>query len=341
MTEPADFRSDTLTRPSPEMRAAMASAEVGDDVFGEDPTVNILEKEAARFLGTEASLFVPSGSMANQIAVRVHCRSGDELICEERCHVFQFEGGSPAGLSGVQVRPLRAESGFPRPGDVLEALRADDPHFPRSRLLVIENTHNMAGGRVLGRQAMNELVAVARRAELRVHVDGARLVNAATAANCTVAELAAGADSVSLCFSKGLGAPVGSVIGGSAGFVAHARRARKAFGGGMRQVGILAAAAKLALDSGPDRVVEDHRRARALGDAFAGLSVIKVRPVESNIVMVDVGGGVAQELVSVLAADGVLALPVGSGCVRFVTHCDVDDGHVDRCIETMTHWASN
>ncbi|MHC4514489.1 MAG: threonine aldolase family protein [Planctomycetota bacterium] len=338
MADIADFRSDTMTRPHERMRQAMAQAVVGDDVWGEDPTVKELEARAAEFLGQEAALFVPSGTMANQVAVHVHCRPGDELICEQRSHVFLFEGGSAARLSGTQVRTFASDSGFPEPADVEALVRGDDAHYPRSRLLVIENTHNMAGGRVLPRAGMQKLLDLARRHGLAVHVDGARVVNAAVASGCSPAELVAGTDSVSLCFSKGLGAPVGSVIAGSKEFVAGAHRARKAFGGGMRQVGILAAAALIALEEGPGLVAEDHRRAQRLAVALRDLPGLSVGPVDSNILMLDVATGSAEDLLRYLEPLGVRAMAVGPARLRFTLHRDVSDAHVERGIRAVTDW---
>lgn len=339
----ADFRSDTLTKPTPAMREAMARAEVGDDVFGEDPTVRQLETEAAALLRHEAALFVPSGTMGNQVCIHVHCRPGDEVVCEERSHVYFFEGGSMARLTGAQARLLAAGDGFPQPEQLAGAVRRDDPHFPRSRLLVLENTHNMAGGRVLPPSRFGALVAEARRLGLRVHVDGARLCNAAVAAGCAVADLARGVDSVSLCLSKGLGAPVGSVIAGSAAFVAEARRVRKAFGGGMRQAGVLAAAGLLALREGPGLLATDHARAKRIAVACAGMRGLRVdvAAVETNILMVDLESAPASALVEFLAERGVRALAVGPRRVRFVTHRDLDDVQVDQCIAAIAEWVAS
>jgi threonine aldolase len=331
----ADFRSDTLTRPCTAMRDAMASADVGDDVFGEDPTVSQLEAEAAAFLGKEAALFVPSGTMANQIAIHVHCRPGDELVCEERSHVYYYEGGSVARLSGTQVRTIRAQSGFPTAADVRAAVRPDDPHFPRSRLLVIENTHNMAGGRCLAPDAMDALAASARELGLIVHIDGARLANAAVALDVPASRLCAAADTLSLCLSKGLGAPVGSVVAGSAEFVRDARRARKAFGGGMRQAGVLAAAALIALREGPGWLHRDHERARRLAEAARGVAGLQADVPETNICMVDLTAGTPEALVAHLREAGVLALKVGPSRVRFVTHRDLADEDVDRAVAAI------
>lgn len=337
---PADFRSDTMTAPTAAMRRAMADAAVGDDVWGEDPTVQELEREGAALLGKPAAMFVPSGTMANQIAIHVHCRPGDELICEERSHVFVYEGGGPARLSGTQVRTLAAPGGFPAPEQVAAAVRSSDPHYPRSRLLVLENSHNMAGGRVLDADGVDALAAVAHGHGLLLHVDGARLVNAAVAAGCQVAELVAAADSTTLCLSKGLGAPVGSLLAGSAEFVAAALRARKAFGGGMRQAGVIAAPALLALREGPALLSADHARARRLAAGLAAMSWAEVdlAAVETNIVMLDLTAGSAEQLVRHLDSAGVRAAPTGPSRVRFVTHRDVGDEDVARCLEAASRF---
>ncbi len=312
----------------------MATAEVGDDVRGEDPTVRRLEAAAATLLGKEAALFLPSGTMANQVAIHVHCRPGDELICEERSHVYYYEGGSIARLSGTQVRLLAAPGGAPTPAQVAAAVRPDDPHQPRSRLLVLENTHNMAGGRVLSAAVTQAVAAAARRSGLLVHVDGARLLNAAVALGCAAADLVAPADTATLCLSKGLGAPVGSVLAGSRTFVAEARRVRKAFGGGMRQAGVLAAAGLLALQDGPAHLALDHARAQRLARGLAELPYLAVDPaaVETNIVMADLRHGEPAALVAHLQHQGVLVATAGPRRLRFVLHRDVDDAGVQRCL---------
>jgi len=337
----ADFRSDTLTKPDAAMRQAMAEAEVGDDVFGEDPTIHQLEAEAASFLGQEAALFVPSGTMANQIAIHGHCQSGDELICEERSHVFLYEAGAVARWSSTQCRTFGCESGFGTPDLIKPLLRDDDPHQPISRLLVIENTHNMAGGRVLSLQGMADLVNFGHAHDLLVHVDGARIVNAAVANGVPTADLVGGVDSVSMCFSKGLGAPVGSVVAGSEAFIGVAKRTRKAFGGGMRQVGILGAAALLALREGPSRLAIDHARARQVADAVQGLGPVGIDldTVESNILMVDTPDHDAQDLMQFLNERQILAMVFGPKRIRMVFHRDQTDDHVQRCVEGLTDWA--
>ena len=340
MIDVADFRSDTLTRPDAAMREAMAQAEVGDDVFGEDPTIQALEEEAARFLGKAAALFVPSGTMANVIAVHVHCRPGDELVCEERSHVVLYEAGGLARFSGVLPRTLVSPTGFPTATQVAQAVRADDTHHPRSKLLLLENSHNMAGGRVLDQSGISELCAVAHERALRVHVDGARLANAAVAVGCAASELVAAVDSVSLCFSKGLGAPVGSVLAGERDFIYHARRTRKALGGGMRQAGVIAAAARLALRDGPARLAVDHARARRVADALAGSPGFDVdlSAVETNIVMVDLPQRDPREFTEYLDTKRIRAMVFGPHRVRLVFHRDLTDEHIDRFIAAARGW---
>ncbi|MCR9248310.1 MAG: aminotransferase class I/II-fold pyridoxal phosphate-dependent enzyme [bacterium] len=342
MSDRADFRSDTMTVPTPAMRAAMSAADVGDDVWGEDPTVAELERAGAGALGKEAAVFTPSGTMANQLAIHVHCRPGDELICESRSHVFLYEGGAVARLSGTQIRTVEAASGFLDPAAIAAAVRSDDPHYPRSRLLVLENTHNMAGGRVLDVAGMAARSEVAKAHGMQVHVDGARLANAAVALGCSMAELTAAVDSTTLCLSKGLGAPVGSLLAGTAEFVYEARRARKAFGGAMRQAGVIAAAGLLALNDGPAALVGDHERARRLATGLAELPFgsVDVATTDTNIVMFDLhepAGGrgavrAAAEFVAHLAEHGVLAAPTTPFRVRFVLHRDLTDADVDRAL---------
>ncbi len=336
----ADLRSDTVTQPTEAMRAAMASAEVGDDVLGEDPTVARLEAEAAAVFGTGAALFVPSGTMANQIAVHVHCRPGDELICERRCHVYRYEAGGVARWSGTQVRALDHERGFPTPAQIEDAVLSDDVHDARSRLLVLENTHNMAGGTVLDPDGVRDRVAAAARHGLAVHVDGARLFNAAVGLGCPPAALLDGVDSASVCLSKGLGAPIGSVLLGDEDFVAAARRVRKALGGGMRQVGVLAAAGLLALRDGPGQLARDHHRARRLAEGLGGLSGLRVTPPDSNIVLLELEVAAPADLLSTLARRGVLASAVDRRRVRMVTHRDLTDADVERCLQAVGDWHS-
>ncbi|MFM1871589.1 MAG: hypothetical protein RL398_1011 [Planctomycetota bacterium] len=336
---PADFRSDTMTAPTPAMRRAMAEAEVGDDVWGEDPTVRRLEEAGAELLGMPSALFLPSGTMANQVAIHVHCRPGDELVCEARSHVFYYEGGGIARLSGTQARTLPSEDGFLTPEQIVAAVRADDPHFPRSRLLVVENTHNMAGGRVAGPARLDAMAAAARAHGMAVHCDGARLLNAAVALGVPAAALTRSLDTTTLCLSKGLGAPVGSLLAGSIEFIREARRARKAFGGGMRQAGVLAAAGLIALHDGPALLAEDHRRAAELAKGLSELawSRVDVAATESNIVMCDLVDADPAALLGHLRAHGVLAAKAAAGSlglprVRFVLHRDLPEDAVARCL---------
>jgi threonine aldolase len=322
----ADFRSDTVTRPTPEMRAAMASAEVGDDVFGDDPTVHRLEARVAALLGKEASLFLPTGTMANQIAVYTQTRPGDEILVGEDSHIFHYEMAGPALHSGVQCRPVRSVRGLMEPEAIAEAIRPESPYLPKTSLLCLENTHNLAGGRVIPLDKLEAAAGVARRHGMAVHLDGARLWNASVAAGVELSRYAALADSVMVSLSKGLGAPVGSTLAGGELFIARARRARKAFGGGMRQVGVLAAAALVGLESLP-RLREDHQLARWIAERLAELPDVRCAPeeVETNIVLVEVDrdgppGSWWQER---LAEQEVLVLAMGPRQLRLVTHRDV------------------
>lgn len=333
----ADFRSDTVTRPCAAMRAAMAGAEVGDDVLGDDPTVLRLQERVAARCGHEDALFVPSGTMGNQIAVKLHTDPGEELICEERAHVWVNEAGGLGLISGVQTRTLPAPSGCPDAAAIEAAIRDEDVHHPRTALVVIENTHNYAGGRIVPLAQMAAIRAVARRRGIKVHLDGARLWNAVVATGTPIAAWAAEVDTLTFCFSKGLGCPVGSMLVGSRDAMARARRIRKALGGGMRQVGVLAAAAEWALDHLVERLADDHARARRLAAAFATMPGCRLDPatVETNIVFVERPAGDAAELERQLAAAGVKAIALAADRLRFVTHRDVGDAAVERAIAAM------
>ena len=330
-----DFRSDTVTRPDAGMRRAMYEAEVGDDVYGEDPTVNRLEERAAALLGLEAAVFVPTGTMANQAAVLAQTHHGDEAIVEAEAHILYYERAGLAALSGVQARPVASEAGRPSVADIAALVRGEDVHAPVTRLLCLENTHNRHGGRVMPVGVWDELVAFAHGAGMRVHLDGARVWNAAVAQGLPPARLTRGADSVSACFSKGLGAPVGSVVGGSKETAAVLRKVRKLLGGGMRQVGILAAAALYALDHNLGRLAEDHANARALAEGLAGVEGLAVEPalVETNIVRVGVGARDADAFLEALRAEGVLASHLDAHTVRFVTHLDVSGDDVRAAVQ--------
>ncbi|HYH45371.1 MAG TPA: GntG family PLP-dependent aldolase [Thermoanaerobaculia bacterium] len=329
-----DLRSDTVTRPDAEMRRAMAEAEVGDDVYGEDPTVAVLEEEAAAAVGQEAALFVPTGTMGNQIALHLHARPGCEVICDAAAHILHFEMGAMAALSGLLPKPLPSPDGLMDPAAVEAAVAPDIGYKSRTGLIAVENTHNLAGGTVYDRPHLEALLDVARRHRLPIHLDGARIFNAAIALGVPAAELGAGFDSVQFCLSKGLGAPVGSLICGSRPFVVEARRVRKMFGGGMRQVGVLAAAGLVALRKGPARLADDHANARLLAEALAGLPGIELDPtrVRTNIVVFGLTEGDAVGFLARLRDKGVLGVPVGPRTVRLVTHRDAPRERVEQAI---------
>jgi threonine aldolase len=338
-TAAIDLRSDTVTRPSAAMRAVMAEAPVGDDVFGEDPTVNALQERTAAFLGKEASLFVPSGSMANQIALKVHCQPGDDVIIGEGGHNLLYESGATGAIAGVQATTVGRGGTFTA-RDVEAAFKPADNHsYAPTRLVCVENTHNRGGGLVWAQRDVSEVAAFARTHGLALHLDGARLCNAAVAQGASPAALAAQFDTVSMCFSKGLGAPIGSVIAGTRALMVKAHRFRKMLGGGMRQAGILAAAAIYALDHNVERLSEDHSNARLLAEGLAqvpGLSV-NLEKVQTNIVMVDLATWLpaGAEAAAALRAAGVLTLAMGPRRLRLVTHLDVDRAACERAIQII------
>ena len=322
-----DLRSDTVTRPTAAMREAMAGAEVGDDVFGEDPTVIRLQARVADILGKEAALFVPSGTMANQICIKVHTRPGDEVIAERGAHVFNYETGGAAFLSSVQVHTIDGTRGAITAADIKKTIRPAVYYMPRTRLICLENTHNRAGGTVYPFPLMQDIHDLAREEKIGLHLDGARLWNACAASGIRPSAYAALFDSVSVCLSKGLGAPVGSVIAGTEEFIDEARHVRKIFGGGMRQAGILAAAGIYALDHHLDRLAEDHRKAAALARTLAGVQgfSIDLESVQTNIIIIDVAatGRQPEEILALLKARGVLLTPGNYMGLRAVTHLDV------------------
>ncbi len=322
-----DLRSDTVTRPTPRMRAAMAEAEVGDDVYGEDPTLNALEARAAEIFGREAGLFVPTGTMGNQIAIRLHTTHGQEVLCEARAHLVDWEMAMVAAFSGCQLRTVYAEDGVFRWEHIQSLLGPKLYYRQQPGLISLENTHNMAGGIVTPLAVFEQIWAGAREAGLPVHLDGARIFHAATHLGISVRELTSGFDSVMFCLSKGLSAPVGSMLVGSAEFIGRARSVRKALGGGMRQAGILAAAGLIALEEMPARLHEDHSNARVLAERLAALPAVELdlHGVQSNIVIFKLRGSRdAGAFVQALKRRGVLAGAVGPRAVRFVTHKDVD-----------------
>lgn len=334
-----DMRSDTVTRPTAEMRRVIAGAEVGDDVFGDDPTVQALEMETATILGKEAALFVPSGTMANQIALSVHTRRGDEVICESESHIFLYEAGGAAVNSGVQLHPLPGRRGLFDLAALLGAVRPDDPHQPPTRLVCFENTHNRACGRVLPHDVMAVMCGEMRRRGIPLHLDGARLWNAAVASGIPEIEWCRDFDSIAVCFSKGLGAPVGSALAGSAAWIDQARRVRKRMGGGMRQAGLIAAGALHALRHNRGRLAEDHARAGRLAEGMAGLPGLRVRleDVETNVVIaaLEEGAAAPAEWCSALAEEGLLVVGFGARGFRLCTHLDVDDAGVDQALAIL------
>jgi threonine aldolase len=334
-----DLRSDTVTHPTPAMREAMYRAEVGDDVFGEDPTVNRLEAMAAERLGKEAALLVASGTMGNLVALLTHCGRGDEVILGNRSHTYLFEQGGMAALGGIAPRPIPNQpDGTLRLEDIAGAIRGDDVHFPRTRLICLENTHNMCSGTPLTAAYTAQVARLAHERGLQVHLDGARIFNAAAALETDPRELVREVDSVMFCLSKGLCAPVGSLLCGSADFVASARRARKIVGGGMRQAGIIAAAGIVALAQMIDRLAEDHRRAKRLAKGLAEIPGIAVEPVATNILffrLTDETSKVPEEIVSGLAERGILLLGRLEGNFRAVTHYWIDDADIESTITAM------
>lgn len=340
--KPVDLRSDTVTQPSPGMRAAMAAAPLGDDVFGDDPSVNTLQEKIAGMLGFEAALFVPTGTQSNLCGVLAHCQRGDEYIVGQMQHCYRWEGGGAAVFGSVQPQPLDHQAdGSLALADIEAAIKPDDPHFARTRLLALENT---LGGKVLPFDYLEQATALARRKGLATHLDGARLFNAAVAqaartggdARSEARRIAGLFDTVSVCFSKGLGAPVGSALCGTKDLIARARRIRKMAGGAMRQSGLLAAAASYALDQQVDRLAEDHALARRLAEGLAGIEGVRAEPPDTNILFVDLVGPARErsgELVPYLAQQGVLV--TGLYRLRFVTHLDVDAAGVDRAVAAI------
>ena len=336
-----DLRSDTVTKPTPAMRRAMAQAEVGDDVYGEDPTVNRLQDRAAEIFEKEAAIFVPTGSMGNQTAVKIHTRPGQEVVIEERGHIFNFEMATMAAFSGCVARPVKSRdgSGILTWDEIAGAIHANTAYYVTpTGLIALENSHNLAGGSVLTRERTEDICARAHEKNLPVHLDGARIFNAATALGETVASLARPADSVMFCLSKGLGAPVGSMLLGTRAFIDEARVIRKMLGGGMRQAGVLAAAGLIALEESPKRLDEDHANAKLLAEGLAALPGVKIDPekVVTNIVIFDVAGtGMSADTICMrLKEQGVLASGFGSS-IRMVTHYDVSRSDIERALSEL------
>jgi threonine aldolase len=334
-----DLRSDTVTRPTPAMRAAMAAAEVGDDVFHDDPSINRLEEQVARILGKEAALFVPSGTMSNQICVKAHTHPGDELICDVDCHIYNYEAGGPAVLSGVTCRTLNGDFGVLDVSQMTDKIRPDNEHLVHTRLVCLENTHNRGGGRVYPLEKIRAIGEWTRKNGLILHLDGARLWNAVVATGVPAATWASHFDSVSVCFSKGLGAPVGSALAGPKEFVARARKIRKLFGGGMRQAGVIAAGALHALENHIDRLADDHRNAKVIAEAIADTPGLHLDPprVETNLIWFNIEKetGTAAEVGARLKERGVLAHAAGPQRMRVCTHLDVSAVMAERAADTF------
>lgn len=334
-----DLRSDTLTKPNAEMRRVMAEAEVGDDVFGEDPTVNALQQKAAELLGKEAAIFVCSGTMANQLAIKAQTHHGDEIIAEKNCHTFNFEAGAVAALSGVLVHTLEGKRGILQAQQIKEAIRPEDHHFAQTRLICLENTHNRGGGSIYPIEEIVKIRELAEETGLLMHLDGARLFNASVASGIEARQYARYFDSVSFCLSKGLGCPVGSLVVGSAKLINTVHRYRKMFGGGMRQAGILAAAGIYAFEHNISRLKEDHDNAKKLAIALHAIKGAAIDPeeVETNLVIFDVAetGMAAPLVIDHLTQRGVLMLPISQTRIRAVTHLDVSHDDICQAIETI------
>lgn len=337
-----DLRSDTVTKPSKEMRDFMMAADVGDDVFGEDPTVNKLQERVAELLGKEAALYVPSGTMGNQLCIKAHTQPWDELICDKDAHIYNYESGSIAGLSHVQVVPVSGNRGIFTAEQVEEVVRPEAYYLPKTRLVCVENTHNRGGGSIFPIEEIKRIKEIVDKYNLKFHLDGARLWNASIATGISLSDYAKYFDSVSVCLSKGLGAPVGSVIAGSKEFIKLAHRYRKAWGGGMRQAGILAAAGLYAIENNFQRLAEDHRRAKYFAEEISKISRVKLNPddVQTNIVLFEVDGLTAQEVCQIVKdtskTRNSLLLSVGKKyLVRAVTHLDVNDDDIEEAIKIL------
>ncbi|PAE26259.1 MULTISPECIES: low-specificity L-threonine aldolase [Bacillaceae] len=333
-----DLRSDTVTKPTEAMRKAAYEAEVGDDVYGEDPSINQLEETAAEVLGKEAALFVTSGTQGNQIAILTHCRPGNEIILEAESHIFYYESGASSAFAGVQTRTLNGSRGAMDPSDVEYAIRGEDQHFPETGLVCLENTHNRAGGAVIPIDNMKEIHKITKANNVPVHMDGARLFNAAAALNLPASELAKHSDTVQVCLSKGLGAPVGSILAGNRDFITAARKWRKRLGGGLRQAGVIAAPGHIALTQMRERLAEDHENAQYLAQQLGNIRGIEiVNQVDTNIIVADVKNLKmnSSEFVERLKAEGVLSGTFGPSYVRFVTHYDVNRNQLEQAITAI------
>lgn len=335
--DPVELRSDTFTTPTPDMRRAMADAEVGDDAWGEDPTAIALQEQCAALFGKEAALFVPTGTMGNEASIRTLTRPGDEVIAESTSHIVLYERSGPAVISGVALRTIHAPDGRMDPAAVDRIIAGANPHTARPTLLWIENTHNFRGGRIVPLAHVRALAGLARENGLRVFMDAARIFNASVATGTPVRDFAAEVDALSFCFSKGLGAPIGSMVVGDAAFVDELRGTRQMLGGSMRQVGVICAAARVALETGVERLAEDHENARRLAEGFAAALPGSVDPtaVETNIVFVDVGDRDVHRVVEAMGREGVRVAALGPTSFRAVTHRDVDRAGIERAIDAF------
>ena len=335
-----DLRSDTVTQPTPEMRSMMSSADVGDDVLGDDPNVNELQRRMAEMLGKEAAIFIPSGTMSNAIAIRAHTNPGDEIVTERYSHIYVYEGGGFAALSGCSVALVDADLGIMKPNDVAKAIRKVEGslgHYPNGSLICVENTSNRGGGTYYSQDDLDKIAHIAHENNCAAHIDGARLFNAVIATSTDPARMVREYDSISICLSKGLGAPVGSVLVGSNEFIARAHRWRKMFGGGMRQAGMLAAAGIYALENNIDRLADDHIRAKNLAIAINNIEPFSVNldTVQSNMVYISCDEGQAQLLVDNLSKEGIDILTINDSTVRAVIHLHITDEDIDRTINAF------
>lgn len=340
-----DLRSDTVTCPTPDMRIAIADAVVGDAVIDIDPTTDRLERLTAEILGKEAAIFMPSGSMTNQIAIRIHCDRGSEFICESNCHIYNYEQAAFAQLSGLVAQTVAGTDGIMVVEQLRHLIRPENEHMVRTRLVCLENTHNRAGGRMQPPGVTESICQWAHDHGLKTHLDGARLWNAAAASGMSEAELSQPFDSVSVCFSKGLGAPVGSALAGSKEFVAEARRVRKLFGGAMRQSGMIAAGALFALTHHRERLVEDHENAQVIGDAVRDSECLRIigGSIDTNIIAfaIDESWGTAAQFVKSLHENGVACFAIGPQAIRMVTHLDVSRAQIDQACEILRKVAAS
>lgn len=334
---PIDLRSDTVTRPTPAMLEAMMTAKVGDDVFGEDPSINTLESMAARLFGMEAALYCPSGTMSNQIAIKCHTQPGDEVICEKNAHIYVYEGGGIAFNSGSQVRALEGDRGRITAEQVSLAINPDDVHRARTSLVALENTSNRGGGSCYSLEEIRKIRQVCQDNQLKLHLDGARLFNALVAKEQTAPQFGQLFDTISVCLNKGMGCPIGSILMGPAAFIKKARRVRKVFGGGMRQAGFMAAAGIYALENNIRRLADDHRHAQMLAEALGKKDFVKdILPVETNIVIFTLDqGGCSREIAQQLKERGIFGHSISANQIRFVTHLDVSPAMIAQAVEII------